>query len=352
MSSPATFDVIDMHTAGEPVRIVTGGYPELVGRTILDKRREALERHDPIRRALMLEPRGHGEMYGVIPVKPSSPDAAFGALFMHGAGYSTMCGHAVIALGRWLVETGQVPAVEPETRFAIEVPCGVVQLICRVENGKVLQTAFDSVPAYLALPDLEIAVPGLGQVRCDIAYGGAVYAILPASSVGLDFFQTPISKLLEAAVAITGAIRKTVPIKHPSEPDLGFLYGTILIDDAPPPQPTWNLCVFADGQIDRSPTGSGVTARMARDHARGLIRPGVQRAFYGPSGVPFTAQILTGAWTAPPAEAGVVVRVVGSSAFTGKTRFTIEAGDPLGQGFSLPETFGALAGPAVVSLAK
>src|SRR4051794_41053924 len=167
--------VTDMHTAGEPVRIVTGGYPTLAGATILDKRREARERHDHLRRALMLEPRGHAGMYGVIPVAPSTPDAVLGALFMHNEGYSTMCGHATIALGRWLVESGTVPAVEPETSIALELPCGVVRVTCRVENGRVISTAFDSVPAFLSHRDVEVEVEvdGLGRVRLDIAYGGA-----------------------------------------------------------------------------------------------------------------------------------------------------------------------------------
>ena len=199
--------VTDMHTAGEPVRIVTGGYPELKGATILDKRREARTHHDHLRRALMLEPRGHAGMYGVIPVKSSTPDAVIGALFTHNEGYSTMCGHATIALGRWLVESGQVPAVEPETRFALELPCGIVQVTCRVENGRVLATAFDSVPGFLSHRDVAVEVNGLGRVRLDISYGGAFYAILPSSSIGLDFFATPIADLTHAAVAMTDAIR-------------------------------------------------------------------------------------------------------------------------------------------------
>src|SRR3954454_2864245 len=156
--------VTDMHTAGEPVRIVTGGYPELRGATILDKRREARELHDHLRRELMLEPRGHAGMYGVIPVRPSTSDAVIGALFTHNEGYSTMCGHATIALGRWLVESGRVTATEPETRIALELPCGTVQVTCRLEGGRVIATAFDSVPAFLSHRGIALAVAGLGTV--------------------------------------------------------------------------------------------------------------------------------------------------------------------------------------------
>ena len=332
--------VTDMHTAGEPVRIVTGGYPELTGATILDKRREARERHDHLRRALMLEPRGHAGMYGVIPVKASNPEAVAGALFMHNEGYSTMCGHATIALGRWLVETGQVPAAAPETRFAVELPCGIVTVACRVESGRVVSTAFDSVPAFLSHPDVEVQPEGHGTVRLDIAYGGAFYAILPSSALGLDFFKTPIVNLVRAATAITDAVRASVPITHPEADDLGFLYGTILTDDALVSAPSYNLCVFAEGQIDRSPTGSGVTARMARDHARGLIGARQERTFHGPTGIPFRASVKSA--VDGPAPESVTVRVSGISAFSGRSTFVIEPADPLAHGFALPRAYGEL----------
>jgi len=332
--------VTDMHTAGEPVRIVTGGYPELKGATILDKRREARTHYDHLRRALMLEPRGHAGMYGVIPVKSSTPAAVIGALFTHNEGYSTMCGHATIALGRWLVESGQVPAVAPETRFALELPCGIVQVTCRVENGRVVSTAFDSVPGFLSHRDVAVEVSGLGRVRLDISYGGAFYAILPSSSIGLDFFATPIADLTHAATAVTDAVRASVSITHPEAADLGFLYGTILTDDAPVTAPTYNLCVFAEGQIDRSPTGSGVTARMARDHARELIAERQTRTFHGPTGISFEARVV-GAVDGPVPQA-VTVRVSGTSAFSGRSTFVIEAGDALAHGFVLPRAYGDL----------
>lgn len=334
--------VVDMHTAGEPVRIVTSGYPVLEGATILDKRREALASHDDLRRALMHEPRGHADMYGVIPVRPAAKGADFAALFIHHEGYSTMCGHATIALGKWLVESGQIAAVEPQTRFSIELPCGVVDVRCEVQDGRVVSTAFDSVPAFLSQRDATILVEGIGEIRCDIAYGGAFYAILPASALGLDFFETPLKKLVEVGAAITDAGRRQLEIVHPDAADLGFLYGTILTDDAPAPEASYNLCIFADGQIDRSPTGSGVTARMARDHARGLIAPGVDRQFTGPTGVPFRARLIGKAGAGDGAQ--VRVTVSGFSAFSGSAAFDLHADDPLGNGFTLPSHFGALAG--------
>lgn len=329
---------VDMHTAGEPVRIVTGGYPRLRGETILAKRRDARENHDALRRAMMLEPRGHAGMYGVIPVEPSIPGAVLGVLFTHNEGYSTMCGHATIALGRWVVDQGLVDKVEPVTRFAIEAPCGRLDLACTVEGGAVTGVRFESVPAFVLASDLAVEVPGRGTVVTDIAYGGAFYAILPAAALGLDFFAAPLAALQDAAGDLVDAIRASVAIRHPEEPDLGFLYGAIVTDGAPVGEESWNLCVFAERQIDRSPTGSGVTARMALDHARCLLRPGQERTFRGISGDPFTGRVTR---DVPEGPAGAVrVDVGGRGFYAGRGSFVIEADDPLGWGFDLAGSFG------------
>lgn len=333
---------LDYHTCGEPVRIVTGGYPELTGATILDKRRQAREQHDQLRRAMMLEPRGHAGMYGVIPVKAAHPEAAFGVLFTHNEGYSTMCGHATIALGRYAIERGLVPAVEPVTRFAIEAPCGLLRLECEVAGGKVGQVRFESVPSFVFARDLAIDVPGYGKVVTDIAYGGAFYCILPASRFGLDLFQTPVSKLTDAAAALTDVVRATMKVTHPAEPDLGFLYGTIVTDEAGPDETSFNLCIFAERQIDRSPTGSGVTARMALDYAKGLVQAGQERLFRSITGGTFSGRVVGPADF--PADGAVTVEVGGIGYLAGEGSFVIEEDDPLGFGFALPSRFAEIEG--------
>lgn len=324
---------IDMHTAGEPVRIVTGGYPELQGATILDKRRQAREQHDALRRAMMFEPRGHEGMYGVIPVQPSVPGAVLGVLFTHHEGYSTMCGHATIALGRYIVDQGLVEKTEPVTRFTMEAPCGPLAMECTIENSEVARVTFESVPAFAEGLDETFDVPGYGRIVTDIAYGGAYYAILPASRFGLDLYATPVAKLVDAAAALTDTIRAQRKIAHPDADDLGFLYGTIITDEATPDQPSSNLCIFAERQIDRSPTGSGVTARMALDHAKGLIKPGVERRFFGIAGVPFDGCITRSEGKA------VRVAVSGQGYYAGQGTFVIEPEDALGYGFELPKHF-------------
>lgn len=337
----ARLSFTDMHMAGEPVRIVTGGYPDLDGATILDKRRQARDRHDHLRRAMMHEPRGHAGMYGVIPVKPSHPEAALGVLFTHHEGYSTMCGHATIAIGRWAVDQGLAKAVEPVTRFAIEAPCGLLRIACAVENGAATRVSFESVPAFVEALDVAVDVAGHGRILTDIAYGGAYYAILPAQRLGLDFFAAPVAALTEAAAALTDALRRSYSLTHPESPDLGFFYGTILTDDAPPDQESFNLCIFAERQIDRSPTGSGVTARMALDHARGRIGLGQSRIFRGVSGEPMTGRVLRQADYAKPA---CVVEVGGQAYYSGAGEFVIETGDRLGCGFVLPDRFADVGG--------
>jgi trans-L-3-hydroxyproline dehydratase len=282
----------------------------------------------------MLEPRGHAEMYGALPVQASASGAAFGALFMHHSGFSTMCGHATIALGRWAVDTGRVPMHDGRADFVLECPCGPVAM--HVSDGG-SSVAFDSVPAFAAALDTVVEVPGFGRVICDIGYGGAFYAILPASRLGLDLRATPVGRLRSAARATTDAIRARGDIRHPTEPDLSFLYGTILIDDTPPGSSlvTRNLCVFGEGQIDRSATGSGVTARMAVDAVRGLIAPGQRRAFAGASGVPFHGELLEEERLGTMA--AFRVRVSGTAAYGGTATWIVEDADALHDGFAVED---------------
>src|SRR5262247_2697001 len=173
ISPTATLTTVEMHTGGEPVRIVTSGYPPIPGATILAKRRHARERLDHLRRLLIFEPRGHFDMYGVIPVEPDLPGADLAVLFMHNEGYSTMCGHAVIALGRWAVDSGRVKLRQPETPVAIQCPCGLVRARVAIEDGKPGAVAFESVPAFAFALDRAVEVPGHGRIHLDIGYGGA-----------------------------------------------------------------------------------------------------------------------------------------------------------------------------------
>jgi proline racemase len=211
----ATYRTVEMHTGGEPVRLIVAGFPEPRGTRVLDKRHDAASRLDLHRRRLMLEPRGHAEMYGAL-VVPAAPPAAFGVLFMHHSGFSTMCGHATIALGRWAVASGRVPLHDGRAAFIMECPCGPVAVHVADDGARV---AFDSVPAFAAALDTSIDLPGAGRILCDIGYGGAFYAILPASRVGLNLQTAPVGQLRAAALAVMQAIRARGEVRHPTEPD-------------------------------------------------------------------------------------------------------------------------------------
>ena len=330
-----TYRTVEMHVAGEPVRLVLAGFPEPRGATVLAMRNDAAARLDVHRQRLMREPRGHAEMYGALPVQASAPNAAFGVLFMHHSGFSTMCGHATIALGRWAVDTGRVPMRDGRADFLLECPSGPVAVHV-ADGGR--SVAFDSAPAFAAALDSVIDVAGFGRVTSDIGYGGAFYAILPASRLGLDLRVTPVRRLREAAQAITAAIRARSDIRHPAEPDLSFLYGTILTDDTPPRSPlaTRNHCVFGEGQIDRSATGSGVTARMAVDASRQLIVTGQRRHFAGASGVPFQAELL-GEEERIGTFRAFRVQVSGTAFYSGTAMWTVEDTDLLGGEFAIED---------------
>ena len=326
---------VEMHTGGEPTRIIVDGWPAFSGKTLLDKRREAKERFDHLRRGLMLEPRGHDGMYGALLVEPDHPEADLAVLFMHNEGYSTMCGHATIALARWAVESGRVARGSPETSETIvrlQCPCGLV--VARVAADGMVR--FESVPAFAYALDRIAPTATWGPVSVDIAYGGAFYAILPADSIGLDLTTSPMRSIVDAGEEIAQAASRAVTIDHPDEPDLAFLYGTILTDggDGANGEASRNICIFAGRQVDRSPTGSGVTARMALMMAKREVRLGEERLFESCTGARFSGRLLRQTSAVGPRKA-VIVEVGGRAYVTGECRFRFDADDPLREGFSL-----------------
>ncbi len=328
-------ETLEMHTGGEPTRIILSGYPRLEGRSLLDKRREARARHDRLRRLLMREPRGHKEMYGALLVEADHPDADLAVLFLHNEGYSTMCGHAVLALGRYAVDHGLVAVREPESLVRIQCPCGLVPVRVAVAGGKAGAARFTSVPSFALALGAVVQSPAWGDLLLDIGFGGAFYAILPAERLGLDLATTPLPHLVEAAAAVTRLTAQQIVIEHPEEADLGFLYGTILTDGrlGREDRASRNLCVFAGDQVDRSPTGSGVTARLAVMQARGEAAVGEDHLFESIAGSRFKARI--DGETRLAGMPAVTVEVEGKAHYSGRASFTIEEDDPFPEGFLL-----------------
>jgi len=326
---------VDVHAAGEPLRIITAGLGELPGDSMLQRRRWMSEHMDHFRRLLMHEPRGHREMYGCVVTAPVSPEADVGVLFLHNEGYSTMCGHGVIALVTALLETGALPARGPESPVVIDTPAGVVRATGHLDAaGRVERASFLNVPSFVYRRDLDVDVPDLGPVTLDIAFGGAFYAVLPAARVGLALTVEHERALVAAAEAIKKGANAAVKIEHPLEEDLGFLYGVIFTGrPEDPSHHSRNVCVFADSQVDRSPTGTGVSARLALHHARGEIRQGewiAIESILGRDSV-FEGRVVEAAEVGP--HRAIVPEVSGRAFITGRHEFVLHPDDSLGKGF-------------------
>ena len=255
------FQTIDVHTEGEPLRIILSGYPDLKGKTLLEKRTDAQNQHDELRKALIWEPRGHADMYGAIIVEPDTTGADFGVIFIHNEGSSTGCGHAVIALTKVFVETGLISMNEPETEVNIDVPSGFIKSYAKVKNGQVTGVRFENVPSFVQSLDTEIDVPGLGMINYDLAFGGAFYAFVDVAQLDLDCKPEYQNQLIETGMKIKHAIMDSVEMVHPLETDMNFLYGTIFTGVSKDlNHHSRNVCIFAEGEVDRSPTGTGVSA--------------------------------------------------------------------------------------------
>jgi trans-L-3-hydroxyproline dehydratase len=264
---------IDAHTAGEPLRIILEGIPEIKGRTILEKRKYMKENLDHLRTALIFEPRGHSDMYGAIITPPVNEGSHFGVIFLHNEGYSTMCGHGIIALTKVSLQTRMIEAINPTTNIKIDTPAGVVSSFAEIKNGKVDSVYFHNVPSFVLTVHEEVEVAGIGKVKYDIAFGGAFYAFVNADELGIEMNDKIYRELIEKGMAIKEAVMKSYPIKHPFEEDLNFLYGTIFYGKSHSKQAdSRNVCIFAEGEVDRSPTGTGVSARMALHFAKDEIK--------------------------------------------------------------------------------
>ena len=317
---------IDMHTGGEPLRIIIDGLPPLPGHTVLEKRRYFREHYDHIRRGLMWEPRGHADMYGAV-ITPSA-HADFDVFFLHNEGYSTMCGHATIALTKFVVESGLIRS----TQLTFDVPAGRIHATATFEEGKVTETSFTNVPSFVYLRDQEVVVRGIGTVRFDVAYGGAFYAFVDASDVRLKLTTQSFDQIIDYGRRIKHAVMDQFPIHHPFEEDLSFLYGTIFT--SPPMQHghhSRNVCIFADGELDRSSTGSGVSARAALHHARGELQVNEKIVIESIVGSTMAVEIVEltkfGSYDA------VIPRVSGTASITGRHEFYFDPDDPFREGF-------------------
>ena len=330
---------VDAHTAGEPLRIITSGLPLIPGDTILEKRRHMLAHYDHFRTLLMLEPRGHSGMYGCLITPPVRPDADFGVIFMHNEGYSTMCGHGIIAVVKAAAEIGLIETQEGENLVLIDAPAGRITARLAVDQGRAGSVSFDNVPSFVYARKVPVDLDGPGRVLVDIAFGGAFYAYVMAGDLGVEVNTEQIDRLVELGEEIKHRVMEQMEVVHPLEPDLCGIYGTIICEPTvPSPEGegglvSKNVCIFADAQIDRSPTGTGTSGRLALLHDRGLLGPGmiftnksvIDTVFWGR--VKETCRV--GDFEA------VITEVGGEAHIMGFHQFVLEPKDPLALGFRI-----------------
>lgn len=327
--------VIDSHAGGEPFRVVTEGLPAIPGETVLDRRRFASDNLDDVRRGLMWEPRGHRDMYGGWIGEAVEPDSDFSILFTHNEGYSTMCGHGIIAVTKVVLDTGMAAGTIPESTLRIDTPAGQVTSVAEHgADGVVERVRFRNVASYVDGLDEVVEVSGIGAVRYDLAFGGAFYAYVDAPALGVDWPPDESGSLVDLGQRIKQALVASRPIVHPLHADLGFLYGVIFTGPAVDPvNHRRNVCIFADGEVDRSPTGTGVSGHVALETARGNLRPGDRLVVESIVGSEFAGTLAE--TTRIGDREAVVPEIEGTAHITGRSEFWFDPADSLSPGFLL-----------------
>jgi proline racemase len=328
---------VDYHTAGEPFRIVTSQISPPPGATVLERRENAHgEPWDSIRRMLCHEPRGHADMYGCFVVPPNDSGAHIGVLFWHKDGYSTACGHGSIALGAWAAHSGLVhPEPNGETDVFIDAPSGRVtaRLLCK--DGIVQSVAFRNVPSYVLAHDIAVSTSH-GDARIILAYGGAIYAAVPAAALGLSVTRDRLPALIDVARQIKSQINEAGLASHPTDDRLSGLYGTVFYDDLGSSNRVMrqrNVTIFADGEVDRSPCGSGTAARIAQLVAEQALDVGDEFIHDSIIGTTFRARAIDRVEV--HGRPGVVSEIYGMAYRTGHHTFCVDPSDPLAAGFVL-----------------
>lgn len=332
MQITRTISTVEVHTGGEPFRIVTSGLPRPLGNTIVERRAWLRENADEIRQALMFEPRGHADMYGGYLTTPISTSADFGVIFLHNEGYSDHCGHGVIALATAAVELGWVERTVPETRVGIDAPCGFIEAFVKWDGVHANGVRFVNVPSFIYKRDVTVQTPTYGAVTGDIAYGGAFYFYTSGKMHGLEIRESSIEALKQFGAEVKQAANKAFAVVHPDIPEINHIYGTIIDGDPRHPGSTQaNCCVFADREVDRSPTGSGTAGRVAQLYLRGQIQRGEVIVNESVIGTVFTAKVVNE--TEVGGLRAVIPEVSGSAYLCGFSTWVLDDRDPLKYGF-------------------
>ncbi len=325
---------IDSHTMGEPTRIITGGIPSIPGETMAQKKEFLQREMDHIRTGVMHEPRGHNDMFGSILTTAVTKDADFGVIFMDGGGYLNMCGHGSIGAVTAALETGIVQMTEPVTKVTFDTPAGFIQAEARVENDKVKEVSIVNVPAFLYKQDQRVFMEGFGDIAFDISFGGSFFAIVDVGQFGLEIIPENANHIKKTGIRLRDIINREISVQHPelshiNTVDLVEFYG-------PPTHPEANyknVVIFGQGQVDRSPCGTGTCAKLAALHAKGQLKERVPFIYESILGTLFKGEIVG---TGKLKEYTTIVpKITGSSYITGFQHFVFDKEDPLVYGFCL-----------------
>jgi proline racemase len=333
MRSTRVFHAVDSHTEGMPTRVITGGVGVIPGSTMAERRAYLIEHLDHLRTLLMYEPRGHSAMSGAILQPPTRPDADWGVLFIEVSGCLPMCGHGTIGVATVLVETGMVPVVEPVTTVRLEVPAGLVTAEVAVSDGRAKAVTIRNVASFAVALDAKIEVPGFGTVRYDLAYGGNFYAILSLDELGLPFDRAAKERLLDAGLAVIDAINAADPPVHPEDARVHGVHGAYLMAPGSTAVHSRHAMVLQPRWFDRSPCGTGTSARMAALHARGEL--GLETEFVNESllGTHFLGRLV--GETSVGGRPAVLPAITGRAWITGTAQYLLDPDDPFQAGFLL-----------------
>jgi trans-L-3-hydroxyproline dehydratase len=327
-------NTVDAHTAGEPIRIVTSGLPLIRGETMLERLEWFEKNLDGVRNLMMREPRGHRDMFGCIITPPASEDGDFGVLFTHTTGQATMCGHGTIGVAKVALETGIVPAIEGKNTVRIDTPAGRVTATALVEDGYVKEVSFRNVPSFLYRDNVKVSLPDIGEIEVAISYGGDFYLFVEADKLGVEIRPENAYELAKKAMALKDWGNENLDLVHPECPEINELYGTIVTGRTERTEKGWKsqeVCVFADGAVDRSPCGTGTSARMALLYGRGQMKPSEELDNGSIIGTRFRGTIDETVTVG--GIKGIIPRIAGSAWITGFNQLVLDPTDPLSEGF-------------------
>lgn len=333
---PHRFLTVDSHTQGEPTRLLIGGIDALPGKSIIEKRDYFISRYDHLRLLLTQEPRGHRDMFAAVVTDPVSREAQFGLIYMDARRYPYLCGHATIGAVTTLVETGAITAENGDTIITVDTPSGPLQAHTRVANGRVLSVGIDMVPSFVLKTDCPVEVTGHGPVNIDLVCVGGFFAMVSAASIGIELIAENSDKLISLGMAIIDAANRQLLVHHPDRPEVNSIDVTEFYTEKPTnggKRSGRSVVVYGESHMDRSPCGTGTTAKMTLLHHKNRLGPGETYCNASPLGTVFQGSIIRELTIGE--FSGIVGRVTGSATVTGLHQFVLDHNDPFQQGFLL-----------------